>query len=194
MSNHYSLLPSTTKAPRYSMPLTVLGLLIVFAPIATRTGSAYGVEALFDLVLVAGVYSAASRGRRQSLFIVLTLLTLALASAMATVVWIALAIAIVVIELFHQREVTTNMILGAIVAYFLAAVAFAYLFEILELSQPGSFAGIPQDASLGCNLSVRIYFQVGVDGAHVDPVEIGPGRRPRSHRDLVDLTETREEA
>ncbi len=174
MSNHYSLLPSATKAPHYGMLLTVLGLLIVFAPIATRTGSAYGVEALFDLVLVAGAYSAASRGRRQSLFIVLTLLTLALrwsallfggfglelASAMATVVWIALAIAIVVTELFHQREVTTNMILGAIVAYFLAAVAFAYLFEILELLQPGSFAGIPQDASREQLGDALIYFSL----------------------------------
>jgi hypothetical protein len=109
--------------------------------------SAFGVEASFDLVPIAGECSAASRSRRQSLFLVLTSWTLALrwsvllfggfglelASAAATVVWIALAIAIVVIELFHQHEVTTNTILGAIVAYVLAAFAFASLFEILEL-------------------------------------------------------------
>jgi hypothetical protein len=65
------------------------------------------------------------------------------ASAVITVVWIAFAITIVVRQLFREREVATNMIFGAIVAYLLAAVAFAYLYEILELFQPGSFSGIP---------------------------------------------------
>jgi len=54
------------------MLLVVLGLLIVLVPIATRAGSAFGIEASFDLVLVVGAYSAASRGQRRSLFLALT--------------------------------------------------------------------------------------------------------------------------
>ncbi len=52
------------------------------------------------------------------------------------------------------------MILGAIVAYLLAAVAFAYLYEILELFQPGSFSGIPDAASLQELGDALMYFSL----------------------------------
>ena len=63
-------------------------------------------------------------------------------------------------ELFRQREVTTNMIFGAIVTYLLAAVAFAYLFEILELLQPGSFSGIADYASAQELGDALLYFSL----------------------------------
>jgi hypothetical protein len=174
MSNRYSDIPSATKAPNYGMLLLVLCMLIVLAPVATRAESAYGVEALFNLVLVVGAYSAASRGGRLLSFVALTALTMAtrwsallwvgfgleLASAVTTVVWIALAILIVGRELFRQRKVATNMILGAIVVYLLMAVAFAYLYEILELFQPGSFSGIPDGANSQQLGDALIYFSL----------------------------------
>lgn len=174
MSNRYSDIPSATKAPNYGMLLLVLCMLIVLAPVATRAESAYGVEALFNLVLVVGAYSAASRGGRLLSFVALTALTMAtrwsallwsgfgleLASAVTTVVWIALAILIVGRELFRQRKVATNMILGAIVVYLLMAVAFAYLYEILELFQPGSFSGIPDGANPQQLGDALIYFSL----------------------------------
>lgn len=174
MSNRYSDIPSATEAPNYGMLLLVLCMLIVLAPVATRAESAYGVEALFNLVLVVGAYSAASRGGRLLSFVALTALTMAtrwsallwggfgleLASAATTVVWIALAILIVGRELFRQRKVATNMILGAIVVYLLMAVAFAYLYEILELFQPGSFSGIPDGANPQQLGDALIYFSL----------------------------------
>ena len=174
MSNRYSDILSATKAPNYGMLLLVLCMLIVLAPVATRAESAYGVEALFNLVLVVGAYSAASRGGRLLSFVALTALTMAtrwsallwggfgleLASAVTTVVWIALAILIVGRELFRQRKVATNMILGAIVVYLLMAVAFAYLYEILELFQPGSFSGIPDGATPQQLGDALIYFSL----------------------------------
>lgn len=161
MSIRLSIVPRASAAPNYGVLLLVLGLLVVCAPVASRAGSAYSVEALFNLVLVAGAYSSASRGGQRWPFVALTALTLAmrwagllwggfgleLGSALTTVVWIALAIVIVVRELFQEQKVTTNTIYGAIVAYLLAAVAFAYLYEILELFQPGSFSGIPDGAN-----------------------------------------------
>jgi voltage-gated potassium channel len=60
-----------------------------------------------------------------------------------TIVWMTYAIALIVAALFKMRRVTTDSIFGAIVAYLLAAVAFAFLFELVELSQPGSFSGLP---------------------------------------------------
>ena len=161
MSNRFSLPLNESEAPNYGVLLFVLCLLIVCAPMATRAGSAYGVEAFFNLVLIAGAYSSASRGGQRWPFLGLTGLTLAmrwsallwggfgleLASALTTVAWIALAIVIVVRELFQERKATVNAIYGAIVAYLLAAVAFASLYEILELFQPGSFSGIPDGAN-----------------------------------------------
>jgi hypothetical protein len=174
MSNRYSLLPSAHQSPNYGVLLFVLILLIVVAPLAIRTGSAFAVEALFDLVLIAGAYSAASRGGQPWPFLGLTGVTLLLrwtalvsadggfelASSVITAVWIASAITIVGKELFRQREVTTNMIFGAIVTYLLAAVAFAYVFEILELFQSGSFSGIPDYASAQELGDALLYFSL----------------------------------
>ena len=61
-------------------------------------------------------------------------------------VWLGYAIWILVAHLFQQREVTVNMIFGAVVAYLLVAVAFALLFQILEMQHQGSFAGITSEA------------------------------------------------
>ena len=154
MSNRYSLMPSAHQSPNYGVLLFVL--------------------VLFDLVLIAGAYSAASRGGQPWPFLGLTGLALLLrwtalvsaddgfelASSVITAVWIASAITIVGKELFRQREVTTNMIFGAIVTYLLAAVAFAYLFEILELLQPGSFSGIPDYASAQELGDALLYFSL----------------------------------
>jgi hypothetical protein len=161
MSNRQSLLPHPTRAPHYGVLLFLLIVLIVLAPLATGDWAAFAVEASFDLVLVAGAYSAASRGGQSWPFLGLTALTLFarwsallsgdsgfdLGSLLITVVWVAFAVATVGKELFRQREVDTNMIFGAIVAYLLAAVAFAFLYQTLELIQPGSFSGVPDGAN-----------------------------------------------
>ena len=174
MSNRYYLPSSGTRSPNFGVLLAVLCLLIVVAPRATASGSALLVEALFDLVLVAGAYSVAWRGVQRWPFLAFTALTflarwcallfgdfeLELASAAITVLWTALVIIAVVGELFRRQQVTTNTIMGAIVAYLLIAVAFAYLYEILERAQPGSFSGIPEGISsdqLGDSL---IYFSL----------------------------------
>jgi hypothetical protein len=85
-----------------------------------------------------------------------------LGSSVITVAWIAAAIAIVGAELFRQRSVTSNMIFGAIVAYLLAAVGFAYLFEVevLERLQPGAFSGIPEGASAEALGDALLYFSL----------------------------------
>jgi hypothetical protein len=174
MSIRYSVLPSSTKAPNYGALLFMLILLIMVAPLATRAESALGVEALFDLVLIAGAYFAASRGGHRWPFLTLTGLTILtrwaallygderfeLGSSVITVVWIASAITIVGKELFRQREVTTNMIFGAVVAYLLAAVGFAYLYEVLELFQPGAFSGVPDGTSPQALGDALLYFSL----------------------------------
>jgi hypothetical protein len=53
MSIRNSVLPSSTKAPNYGVLLLVLVSLIVVAPVATRAGWAFAVEALYLAVMIA---------------------------------------------------------------------------------------------------------------------------------------------
>jgi len=154
----YSLLPSARRAPHYGALLSVLLILIVVAPLVPAERSGYWVELFFDLVLVTGGYSAASQSKHRVPFLALTVVTLVLrwtdvftdhmgysfGAIVVTVVWIVYAITLIVATLFRTSRVTTNAIFGAIVAYLLAGVAFAFAFELIELAQPGSFSGLPE--------------------------------------------------
>ncbi len=153
----YSLLPSARKAPHYGALLAVLLILVVVAPLVPVERAGYGVELFFDLVLLTGGYSAASQSKHRIPFLTLTTVTLVLrwtdiltdhigysfGAIAVTVVWIVYAIVLIVAALFRMPRVTTNAIFGAIVAYLLAGVAFAFVFELIELAQPGSFSGLP---------------------------------------------------
>ena len=69
--------------------------------------------------------------------------------------WLVYAIVLVVWRLFRKDQVDTNAILGAIVAYVLAAVAFSSVFELIELAQPGSFTWPSADGVSGLGSSER---------------------------------------
>ena len=137
----------------------VLLILLVVAPLLPAERVGYEVEFFFDLVLITGAYSAAWQTRHRFPFLALTVATLAtrwtdmaldhagfsLVSIVLVVLWLVYAITLIVAALFRMERIDTNAILGAIVAYMLAAVAFASLFELIELtsrapsraSQPG---------------------------------------------------------
>jgi fucose 4-O-acetylase-like acetyltransferase len=165
---------SRSKAPNFGVLLVVLCLLIVLAPLATAAGSALLVEFLFALVLLAGAYSINWQGIQRWFFLAFTALTfvarscallfggsqLEIGSAAITALWMASVVIVVVRELFRRQAVTTNTILSAIVAYLLIAVAFAALYQILELSEPGSFLGIPEAATAHQLSNEMIYFSL----------------------------------
>lgn len=146
--------------PRNAALLVALLIMIVASPSVASSGSGFLFELVFDAVLLAGVHSTGA-GRRHWPFLVLTVVTLAVrwgehisgASAFdvgalgITVLWLVYAIAIIIGHLFQRSDVTVDTILGAMVAYLLVAVAFTILFEVLELVQPGSFSGIPDNAT-----------------------------------------------
>ena len=153
----YSLMPSTRTTPHYGVLLLVLLILFVVAPLLPAERVGYGVELLFDLVLVTGAYSAAWQSRHRLPFLVLTAVTLAMrwtdmaldhtafsvASIVLAFLWLVYAIGLIVTALFRMEKVNTNAILGAIVAYILTAVAFGMAFLLIELLQPSSFTGLP---------------------------------------------------
>ena len=146
------------KVPRNASLLVVLLLMIVAGPLVQIEQSWFILELMFNLILVAGVYSAGP-GKHQWPFLVLTFITLGVrwgellsgvkgldVGAMAiTVVWLGYAISIIIARLFTRRDVTVDTILAAVVTYLLAAVAFMMMFQIIELRSPGSFSGLPDE-------------------------------------------------
>ena len=46
----------------------------------------------------------------------------------------------ILLFIFGEKEVTSNVIYGAIVAYLLIAIMWAFIYSLLEIIQPGSFA------------------------------------------------------
>ncbi len=130
--------------------------MIVVGPLLAIEESWFIAELMFDAILLAGVYSVGP-GRQRWPFLALTVVTLAVrwgellsgvrgldVSALGiTAVWIAYAVSIIIGHLFRRRDVTVDTILGAVVTYLLAAVAFNMVFQIIELGSPGSFSGLP---------------------------------------------------
>ena len=145
--------------PRNAVLLVVLLLLIVVSPSLPETSSGVLFELVFDGILIAGVYSVGP-GRHRWPFLVLTVVTLAVrwgehlsgvlqldvGALLITVLWLVYAVSIMIGRLFQRRDVTVDTILGAVVAYLLAAIVFTFAFEIVELLQAGSFSGIPDQA------------------------------------------------
>lgn len=145
--------------PRNAALLVVLLLMIVVSPSIPEGNSGVLFELVFDSVLIAGVYSVGP-GRHRWPFLLLTVVTLAVrwgellsggpqldvGALLITVLWLVYAVSIIIGHLFRRRDVTVDTILGSIVTYLLAAIAFTFAFEIVELLQPGSFSGIPDQA------------------------------------------------
>ena len=152
-------MPLAQTSPNYTALLLCLLVLIIAVPLLPADWPGHFLELAFDLVLLAGVYSAAWSSRHRWPFIIFTLVTLGArwsdelsahisvdaASYGLTLVWIIYAIEIVFAALYREREVTVNLILGAIVVYLLAVVAFAELYGLIETLQPGSLAGLPTE-------------------------------------------------
>jgi hypothetical protein len=146
------------KIPRNAALLAALLALIVLSPSIPAASSGLVIELIFDLILLAGVHSVGA-GRHRWPFLVLTVVTLGVrwgevlagvegldvGALGITVVWIVYAISIIIAHLFRRRDVTVDTILGAVVAYLLAAVAFTLVFEIIVLQHPGSFSGLPDE-------------------------------------------------
>lgn len=70
-----------------------------------------------------------------------------------------LAVSIAILSyILGSRQITIDMLSGAISVYFLLGIMFGYLFSLIELHQPNSFH-LPEGTDInGRNISVLIYF------------------------------------
>jgi hypothetical protein len=159
--------------PRNAWLLIALVLMLVVGPVIPFEKEWFVLELLFDFILLSGVYSV-GRTRHHYPFMVLTVITLGVRwgellsgvkgvdiTALAlTSAWLFYAVSIIVHSLFSRTAVTVDTILAAMVVYFLMAVGFAMLFQILELTSPGSFRGFPEEVQIDRPLlsNMALYF------------------------------------
>jgi hypothetical protein len=146
--------------PRNAALLVFLLILIVVSPSIATDSAGFLFELSFDAILLGGVHSVGT-GRHRWPFLALTVMTLAVrwgehfagvgavdvGALLITVIWLVYAVSILISHLFQRTDVTVDTILGAMVTYLLVAVAFTLMFEVIELRHPGSFSGVPANAS-----------------------------------------------
>jgi hypothetical protein len=163
------------RIPRNAALFIVLLLLIIVSPSVSGEAAWFFVEILFDLVLLVGIYSIGLGAQRWP-FITLMVLTLGMrwgellsgykaldtSAAVLSAIWLAYAIVLIVAHLFKRRDVSLDTIIGAIIVYLLAAVAFSMIFQIIEVHSPGSFSGFPPvDSGVEGDLSsTTMYFSL----------------------------------
>jgi hypothetical protein len=185
------------KVPRNAALLVALLMLIVLSPVLPEEHSWFIVELMFGLILLAGLHSVGGL-RRRWVFAALTVITLGvrwgerladvqgmdITALGLTALWLFFAVAIIIKHLFLHKEVEVDTILGAIVTYLLAAVAFALVFEILEILQPDSFSGIANTAMADQSelANTMLYYSLVciTTMGFGDIVPVGPLARPLS--------------
>ena len=115
------------------------------------------VDIFATLVLLSGIYAASSSKRILYLALLIAIPTilanwvnnfveapsLFLASNIFSGSFFAFMAVVILNYLFREKQITVDVIAGAICAYFLIGLVWASVFSILELMQPGSFE-IPQ--------------------------------------------------
>lgn len=152
--------PLLRRIPRNAALLVFLLVMIVVSPTVSKDLSGLVFELIFDGILIAGVYSVGPTKHRWP-FLILTVVALAVrwgqhlagvpaldvGALLITVFWLFYAIALIVANLFRRQKVSIDTILASIVVYLLIAVGFTLTFEIIELQNPGSFTGIPDNAA-----------------------------------------------
>lgn len=186
-----------TKVPRNAALLVTLLVLILAAPLLPHGRSWFVLELMFDSILIAGVYSVGNFKLRWA-FLLLTVVTLGVrwaellsglrgmdVGALAlTFAWLAFAVTLIVYHLFQHRDVDVDAILGSIVTYLLAAVAFAMLFQMLALLRPDAFSGLADDAHLARTklADTMLYYSLVciTTMGYGDIVPVGPLARPLS--------------
>ena len=181
--------------PRNAALLGALVLLMMAGPIIPIEKDWFVIELMFDFILLTGVYSVGPT-RHHWPFLILTVVTLAvrwgellsgvlsldIGALALTSVWLFYAVLIIITSLFARTDVTTDTILGAIVTYLLVAVAFAMVFQIIEITSHGSFRGLPEevmdDRQLLSNLMLYFSFVCITTMGYGDIVPVGGFAQP----------------
>jgi hypothetical protein len=111
-------------------------------------------DVFFGVILLSGVYAFSQRGKAffVALAIALPGLILEVISffslsdpiviikRIAIALFLAYILVIILAHIFREKEVTEDLITGAICVYLILGMVWAFVFYFLELTKPGSFS------------------------------------------------------
>ena len=139
------------RAGRWLLPLALTAVLLGVVLAASGRRSVFRLAlGLAALPLVATAARAAFPGQNSVIVVSLALMA----------AFLPLAAAAILRDVFQGMRVTNDKILGAICAFLLIGVVWAFLYALTEIAQPGSFRGSALDAGLppANRMSTSVYF------------------------------------
>jgi len=156
-------------------------ILMLVAPIVPTYWSGRILEITFNLILIAGVYPGVWHSSHRWPFAILTAITLLVRSLnhltisiyyelfaiLFTLIWLLYIVMIIIHTLFQFKNITMDVIVGAVVAYFLIGMCFSQIYIAIEIWKPGSFSGMQQGKEL---LSFIIFSLGNMSGVSFEPV------------------------
>jgi len=168
--------PAILPRGRFSKLLVLLLGMLVLAPLMEQFFRLLVLEDLFLTAIF--VYAAYSISRNKILLA--TAITLALPAIASTwlkpfvkaqwfaisggicdVAFITTVTVAILIHIFRQKEISGDIIAGAIVAYLLMAVMWSQIYLVLETAQPGSF-NLPAGADESTQALLRYFSLVTI--------------------------------
>jgi hypothetical protein len=139
---------------RFLFLLISIGLMFVLRPFLEGfIRISYLMDIFFTAIFLSAVNAVSQKRGIFFLALVIALLTVALlwlndltgisyfglAGNILGTLFLAFTTIMILSHLFREDEVTVDMIMGAICVYFLFGLIWAFVFSLLEMSQPGSF-------------------------------------------------------
>jgi hypothetical protein len=139
---------------RFLFLLISIGLMLVLRPFLEGfIRLSYLMDIFFTAIFLSAVYAVSQKKGIFFVALLIALLTVALlwfndltgissfglAGNILGTFFLAFTAIMILSYLFREDEITGDMIMGAICVYFLFGLIWAFVFSILEMTQPGSF-------------------------------------------------------
>jgi hypothetical protein len=119
-------------------------------------------DIFFTVILLSGIYAASQKKNFLIIALAIAFPTLIahwsayflkipysfLVGSILGSIFFAYITIIILFYLFREKEITSDIIIGSICAYFLIGLMWAYVFSAMEIVKPGSFQ-IPQQLNIG---------------------------------------------
>jgi len=139
----------------FLMLMTFIFLFTVYPLLVARIKTGFIFDLMTGLILVAGVSAVSSKRSRRWISLALVVPAMILTGLdyayvnpalrqweqILLLLFFICAAAWILEYIFLQREVTSEVISGAICTYFMMGMFWAYLYALLELLSPGAFQG-----------------------------------------------------
>jgi hypothetical protein len=154
MAKQFRLPFTQIRIGRFLFLLISIGLMLVLRPFLEGfIRLSYLMDIFFTAIFLSAVNAVSQKRGIFFLALFVALLTVALlwfnnftnilyfgmAGNILAILFLAFTAIMILSHLFREDEVTGDMIMGAICVYFLFGLIWAFVFSLLEMTQPGSF-------------------------------------------------------